>query len=152
MEKEEIIAENERRLRAINTYHNPVTGEGSVGERKRVTIKDAPMPVMFLPVDMIKKNRFVRSLIRGGMRAYLSRVTDNPTEEDMEILWQEFIKIRIVYDFEYWAYSFIPIKDKRSPKDIPFMLNRAQRRVLGKLEKLRKEGKPIKFILLKARQ
>ena len=96
MEKEEIIAENERRLRAINTYHNPVTGEGSVGERKRVTIKDAPMPVMFLPVDMIKENRFVRSLIRGGMRAYLSRVTDNPTEEDMEILWQEFIKIRIV--------------------------------------------------------
>lgn len=39
-----------------------------------------------------------------------------------------------------------------SPKDIPFKLNRAQRRVLNKLEKLRKAGKPIKFILLKARQ
>lgn len=152
MDKEEIIAENERRLKAINTYYNPVTGEGSVGERKRVTIKDAPIPVMYLPEEMIKDNRFVRSLARIGMRSYLSRLSDSPSEKDMEILWEEFIKIRVVYDFEYWAYSFISIKDKRSPMDIPFKLNRAQRRVLGKLEALRKEGRPIKFILLKARQ
>lgn len=152
MDKEEIIAENESRLKAINTYYNPVTGYGSIGTRKKVSIKDAPIPVMYLPEEMIKDNRFVRSLARIGMRSYLSRLSDSPSEKDMEILWEEFIKIRVVYDFEYWAYSFIPIKDKRSPMDIPFKLNRAQRRVLEKLEALRKEGRPIKFILLKARQ
>ena len=113
MDKEKIIAENKNRLSVINTYYNPVTGEGAVGERKKVSIKDAPIPVMYLPVEMIRENRFVRSLVRNGMKSYLSRLSADPAENDMEILWEEFVKIRIVYDFEYWAYSFISIKHNK---------------------------------------
>ena len=109
---------------------------------------------MYLPVELIKENLFIRRLAKYGFKGYIIRFIKEVeySEEALNQLWIEFIKYRIIYDFEYWAYSFIFIKDKVSPKDIPFKLNRAQRRVLNKLEKLRKAGKPIKFILLKARQ
>lgn len=88
---------------------------------------------------------------------------DEKSEEETEIsgasahtplerLWQEWVKIRIQYDFEFWAYSFVRIKDKQGAEDIPFKLNRPQRRILGMLEEMRTAEKPIRLILLKARQ
>ncbi len=67
-------------------------------------------------------------------------------------LWQTWIKLRIRYDFEFWAYSFVRIKDKQGAENIPFKLNRPQRRILGMLEEMRTTGQPIRLILLKARQ
>lgn len=69
-----------------------------------------------------------------------------------EELWREWIRVRIRYDFEFWAFSFVRIKDKLGAADIPFRLNRPQRRILGMLEDMRTAGKPIRLILLKARQ
>ena len=148
------MEENRKRHEIINAPYNPVTGLGAVGERKKISIKDSPIGDMYLPVELIKENLFIRRLAKYGFKGYITRFLKEVeySEEALNQLWIEFIKYRIIYDFEYWAYSFIFIKDKVSPKDIPFKLNRAQRRVLNKLEKLRKAGKPIKFILLKARQ
>lgn len=59
---------------------------------------------------------------------------------------------RFADDFEFWAATCVKIKDKLSGRLIPFVLNRAQRRVLGLLERQRRSGEPIRMIMLKARQ
>ena len=106
---------------------------------------------MWLPVEMLKEDRFVRLLVKYGMAGYIEKYTDlECTESAVNELWEEFIQVRVRYDFPYWAYSFAPIKDKKTGVEIPFYLNRAQRKVLAMLEDMRKSGKPIKFILLKA--
>ena len=55
-------------------------------------------------------------------------------------------------DFEYWAARCCYIKNKRGGGDIPFILNRPQRKLVRELEKMRTNYKPIRLILLKARQ
>ena len=42
MEEEikKIIEENKRRLNVIYSKFNPITGEGSIGERKKIEISD----------------------------------------------------------------------------------------------------------------
>ena len=49
-----IIKENERRNAEIYAKFDPVSGEGSVGERKKVVIDDFPVSVQWLPVEMLR--------------------------------------------------------------------------------------------------
>lgn len=60
--------------------------------------------------------------------------------------------VRFKRDFEFWAATCVKIKDKLSGRIVPFVLNRAQRRVLAILESQRTAEKPIRLIMLKARQ
>lgn len=55
-------------------------------------------------------------------------------------------------DFEYWAATCCYIKNKKGGEDILFRLNRPQRKMVEVLEKMRTTFKPIRLILLKARQ
>lgn len=54
--------------------------------------------------------------------------------------------------FTYWAARCVTIKDKECGRLIPFRLNRPQRRVLAEMERMRLEERPIRLIMLKARQ
>lgn len=55
-------------------------------------------------------------------------------------------------DFVYWAEACVRIKDKMSGRMVPFRLNAPQRRVAALLERERAAGRPIRMIMLKARQ
>lgn len=55
-------------------------------------------------------------------------------------------------DFLYWAETCARIKDKMSGRMVPFRLNAPQRRVAALLERERGAGRPIRMIMLKARQ
>lgn len=55
-------------------------------------------------------------------------------------------------DFEYWAARCCYIKNKMGGGDILFRLNAPQRKLVAELERMRKADKPIRLILLKARQ
>lgn len=61
-------------------------------------------------------------------------------------------RLRCRHDFEYWCAECVRIKDKTGGRTVPFILNRPQRRVLSVLEDDRLAGRPIRMILLKARQ
>jgi hypothetical protein len=74
------------------------------------------------------------------------------TEEVFCDFWVKFCELRYKYDFEYFAIMCITIRDKISAKDIPFCLNRGQRRLLNRLEHMRLAGAPIRIMVLKARQ
>lgn len=55
-------------------------------------------------------------------------------------------------DFELWAARCVTIRHKLTGEMVPFVLNRPQRMVLERLERQRRAGRPIRLILLKARQ
>ena len=148
-----IIKENERRNAEIYAKFDPVSGEGSVGERKRVVIDDFPISVQWLPVEMLRVP-LVRQIVEcGSVRAFL---TDNLnveyTEEDRLKVIEQFVRLRCRYDFAFWAAVFVYIKRKGGGEDVLFRLSRPQRRFVERLERLRKAGKPIRIVLLKARQ
>ena len=148
-----IIKENERRNAEIYAKFDPVSGEGSVGERKRVVIDDFPISVQWLPVEMLRVP-LVRQIVEcGSVRAFL---TDNLnveyTEEDRLKVIEQFVRIRCRYDFAFWAAVLVYIKRKGGGEDVLFRLSRPQRRFVARLERLRKAGKPIRIVLLKARQ
>ena len=148
-----IIQENERRRAIVFAPFNPVTGEGSIGQRVAFTISDYPIPTQYLPVEMMDEP-FVKSLSKAGSVDALIRdalmlpVTDEARDKVVE----EFIRIRQKHDYPFWAAMFVYIKRKGGGTDVLFRLNRPQRKLIKRLEKMRKAGKPIRLILLKARQ
>ena len=152
LSKEEIITTNKDRLAAIQAPYNPITGEGAVGERVPVTIKDSPWGTLWLPVDMIAQAWDIGQILKYGLIETLTRANIAATPYAINKLWEDFSRVRIKYDFEYFACACLQIAGKGQGKDIPFILNRAQRHYLTVLESLRLAGKPIDVILLKARQ
>src|SRR5690606_34726975 len=60
--------------------------------------------------------------------------------------------LRLTHDFEFWASTTVRIKPKEGGDFIPFILNKPQRKLLAKLESQRLADKPIRQIILKARQ
>lgn len=152
-----ILAENERRKAEINAKFNPITGENSVGERVPVTIKDMPdnLRKQWLPAPMME-NPFVKKVIKAGSIAKFIEQEFQDVEDLQEDLQEQvarqFIKVRSRFDFPFWAATFAYIKPKGGGKEILFRISRPQRKLLAALEKMRLEGRPIRLILLKARQ
>lgn len=148
-----LLYENERRRSIVFAPFNPITGEGSIGERVAFTVSDYPIPTQYLPVEMMDEP-FVKKLSKAGSVDALIRdalmlpVTDEARDKVVE----QFIRIRRKYDYPFWAAMFAYIKRKGGGTDVLFRLNRPQRRLINRLEKMRKAGKPIRLILLKARQ
>ena len=96
----------------------------------------------------------VRQIVEcGSVRAFLAdNLNVEYTEEDRLKVIEQFVRLRCRYDFAFWAAVFVYIKRKGGGEDILFRLSRPQRRFVERLERLRKAGKPIRIVLLKARQ
>lgn len=149
-----MLVENKRRNAVMTAYFNPVTGEGSILERTKVEIKDFPIPVQYLPNDMLQVP-LVKGIVKyGSMREYAKRELDIKDLDDATRLKfiDEFVRIRYRYDFCFWCAVLVYIKKKGGGDDIRFVLNRSQRRLVLRFERKRMAGKPIRLILLKARQ
>lgn len=150
----EILRENERRNKEIYAPFNPITGKGSVGERKAVVVDGFPLHTQFLPVEMLNIPLVKRLIKHGSLDAFLQAMgsKEEDYEFDREKVIQQFVRLRIRYDFPFWAAMFVYIKNKGGGEDVLFRLTRPQRRFVERLERLRKAGKPIRIVLLKARQ
>ena len=149
-----LLVENARRNAVIYAKFDPITGEGSIGRRIRVRISDYPIPEQWLPVRMMRVP-LVRQLAEAGsIERFLTKYMglEEATDEDRQKVIEQFVRIRMEHDFAFWAASFVYIKRKGGGSDVLFRLTRPQRRFVKKLEKLRCSGKPIRIILLKARQ
>ncbi len=159
-----IISQNKTRLIEISTPYDPISGEGScVCERTECYISDSGYDTLYLPKIMVEKETFIRELISAGsFTSYaqeLQHRTNNIFTAD-EVKFT-YVKIRVMYDFEFWAASFVYIKEKVSEEsmargnaggNILFRLNRGQRKLLKAIYTLWLANKPIRIILLKARQ
>lgn len=154
MEEEikKIIEENKRRLNVIYSKFNPITGEGSIGERKKIEISDFSIPVQYVPVSMLSVP-LVKQLVKAGsIKVFLQELGAEYSEDDKQKVIEQFVRIRCKHDFAFWAALYVFIKNKGGGEDCHFRLNRAQRKLILHFEKMRRKGKPIRLILLKARQ
>lgn len=148
-----IIEENERRNAEINAPFNPITGENSILEREEVRISDYPLVRQWLPKSMMKVP-LVQLIVRhGSIRDFLEKELGvECTAEEKHKVVEQFTRVRYEHDFCFWAAVLAFIKRKGGGLDVRFVLNRPQRRLISKFESMRLAGKPIRVILLKARQ
>nr|DAV17381.1 MAG TPA: Terminase large subunit [Caudoviricetes sp.] len=153
-EAQTILKENEHRQAVIHAVFNPVTGQGSVGRRVRAVISDFPIKEQWLPKDMMRVP-LVRQIVKcGSIGKFLAEEMniDDPTEEDVHKVVEQFVRIRCKHDFPFWAAMFVYIKNKGGGPDVLFRLTRPQRKLVEVLEGMRTHNMPIRLILLKARQ
>ena len=148
-----ILKENERRRSVLFAPFNPITGEHSIGERRAYTIPDFPIPTQMLPVEMMHEP-LVKALAKAGsVDALVSDILLLPVTDDARAkVIEEFTRLRSRYDFPFWAATFVFIKRKGGGSDVLFRLTYPQRKFVERLESLRKQDKPIRLVMLKARQ
>lgn len=156
-----LLYEDTRRMNEAQAPFNPVTGEASIGQRVKVEIPDYPIPVQYLPIEMMEVP-LVKQMIKAGSIAAFIRndlgddegenADTESNEETYNAVVEQFMRVRFRYDFAFWAAVVVFIKRKGGGDDVQFRLNRPQRKLVAWLENRRKAGKPIRLILLKARQ
>ena len=152
MDVQDLLRENEERNKIKKAPFNPYTGENAPLDRILFKVDDFYLPVQYVPVQMAEIP-IVKGLAEyGSISEILKHIGEQDTRENRAAVSKTLIKLRSQHDFFYWAASFAKIKNKEGGDNIPFILNRAQRRLILRLEKMRLSGKPIRLILLKARQ
>ena len=120
---EEVLEESNRRKALLEQdRYDPRTGVGCWGDRVEVGGCLIPRVVLERHPDYLALDAVARD------RAHIEE------------------------DFEFWCVRCATIRDKKSCLPVPFVLNRPQRRLLAVMEKQRMEGRPVRVILLKARQ
>lgn len=148
-----LLAENDRRNEIMFAKFDPVTGEGSIGKRVRVSIADFAIPVQWLPVEMMNIPLVKKLVKAGSIDKFLSSVMHvEPNDDDFIKVSRTVIRLRYKHDFPFWTATLVYIHNKDAGKDVLFRLWYPQRILVSRFETKRKAGLPIRLILLKARQ
>lgn len=149
MNIKEVIAENKRRNDILDEPYDPIKGLGSPLERRKLPISDV---TMYVPISMLDDNSteglIVKEMANIGSIGNFCSLTGHDEEDAMKII----LNLRMKHDFEFWAASCIKILDKDKFIETPFILRKAQRKLLKEMEAQRLADKPIRIVLLKARQ
>lgn len=150
---QQILKEDDRRKGVLFGPFNPITGEGSIGERKVLSLSDFPIPEQQIPVEMMQEPLVKRLKKAGSVERLITEVLKLPyTQEAVNKVVEKMFRMRCKYDFAFWAASLVYIKRKGGGSDVLFRLTYPQRKFVERLESLRKAGQPIRLVMLKARQ
>ena len=149
MSVEEMLVENARRT--APDLFDPLTGQCSTGERFELCVSDYPLQRMWLPTTMQSVPIVQKLIAKGSFKAVIEPTTAC-TDTLLGQVQEAFTRIRYMHDFPYWAATTAHIKPKGGGADILFRLNQPQRTLIDAFERQRIDGKPIRVILLKARQ
>lgn len=140
-----IVQENEQHNARLFSQYDPLTGIGSTVAREEIRIDDRRS--VFIPVYLARTPVFQRIQTAGSLDLFARE-----NHQTFDACLDFFNKMRICYDFEYWAATCARIKDKKSGKIVPFILRRPQLKLLKVLVDDLFSGRPIRAIVLKARQ
>lgn len=152
-EVEAMLAENDHRNADLNTPFDPLTGQGAGGERALLFLHDFDIKEQYCPIDMFYDPLIRKLKVNGSIGRFITRsLHEKDTPEARDRVKEAIIRTRIKYDFPFWAFLFVMIKNKDGGDDIHFKLNRPQRRLVGLFESIRLKNEPIRVIVLKARQ
>ncbi len=103
-----------------------------------------------LAVPMVRRLREL-----GSLDEFIRRELDvDPDPQTRTRVVDQFTRIRCRFDFPFWAAVFVYIKNKilDGPPEVLFRLSYPQRKFVAELENFRLSHKPIRLVLLKARQ
>lgn len=148
-----ILKTNNERLEKNKAVFDPYIGEGCPDKREWLFIDDYFLPSQYVPVEMFD-DVFIQSLINyGSIERFITEfLQEDYNTTNRDIVVRHIIDARIKHDVYYWFASLNKIKNKHGGANIPFVLNRPQRKLISEYERMRKAGVPIRLILLKARQ
>ncbi len=149
---DDILAEDRERMERIRRRYDPIGGDPDDGPRVRVGIGGLKPESMWIPRDMADEPAVASMIRAGSLSGYLESEGRIPSAVSVARAADLFSRIRCRYDFPYWAASYVYIKCKGGGDDVLFRLNRPQRRLVEAFETQRRDGRPIRLILLKARQ
>ena len=151
MNLQELIIENDRRKERLFAKADQLTGEGISADRRRIRIPDHDIPVQWLTEEVTDLPEYQTVIQCGSLSAYLAR-SGRDSEVERQRLSHRLNLLRMAHD-PYFAFAkAFQIKDKISGRQMPFYLNYSQRLLLNEFERMRTAGRPIRLILLKARQ
>jgi hypothetical protein len=131
------LTENRRRLNSYFYDYNPAVGDAYQMCIPRQKIKVFGV-TLWLPKEFINTER--------KLFAIIDKV--KPTAENIN----NFTRLRIKYDFEFFCVSCCKIRHKTLGKIIPLKPNFGQRKIIRDLEEMRLAGEPIDMVLVKSRQ
>ncbi|MDO4319229.1 MAG: hypothetical protein Q4C34_01520 [Bacteroidales bacterium] len=127
---QQIIDEDRRRRCARPVGYNPVVGDSADPGRVGVATPLPDMPRAYVPRQMV----------------------DDPLYPSVLASPAAWRRLRVRHDFEYWCATAVTVKHKTLGTDVRLVLNEPQRRVAAILEADRRAGRPMRMIMLKARQ
>lgn len=153
----DLVNENHNRRQVIYGPYDQLTGIGcygfAEGMRRHITIPDCMIPEMWVLKETLETGIFHEVLRFGSIKRFIEegchRDYDSGYHQDVE---EALFQARCNDDPEFAFLLGDKIVDKLSGNMIPFSLRYAQRRLLKVFEDLRRKGKPILVVLLKARQ
>lgn len=152
-EVQHILKINSERNAIMYAPFNPITGLGSIGERERLVLSDFAVPVQYLPKDMMQLQSIKQLKRAKSIKGYIEKYLKLPyTAETHAAVEEAIIRNRIKHDFPFWAAFLVFIKNKDGGEDVRFRLTPPQRRIVTYFEKCRMEHRPIRLLILKARQ
>lgn len=140
-----VIAENDKRNARLFAKYDPLTGENSLLPRKPLAIAEGS--TIYVPTYLYDTD-IVQGIVRAGSLEAYARELQLPFRDLLD--W--FNRLRLQYDFEFWAATCVKIKDKQSGKEMPFVLRQPQQKLLTLLTEELFGGNPVRVIVLKARQ
>ena len=143
---------NERNAKMYALF-NPITGEGSVGKRVRLELTDFSIPVQYIPEGMVRVPLVRKLKTAGSVTAFIENVLHvECTEQQRNAVVEMFVRIRCRHDFPFWAALYVYIKNKNGGDDVLFRLTPPQRRIVAYFEQQRLANRPMRLLILKARQ
>lgn len=149
---EEMIRRNREREAELFKSYNPLTGENAPGKRKRICLDDFVNSSVFLPVEMFSTGFIYKLNLAGSIEEFCWQTYGEYNEDLRNTVIQELLRYWAKYDFYFYCYAYARIKNKEGGEDVPFLLRPAQVKLAETFERMRRAGKPIRVILLKARQ
>lgn len=154
-----IMQEDERRMARLTLQGiDQITGEGMPAHTERVEIPDYPIPVQWLTREVVLQPMYQKVMALGSISAYVEwfnlvhkRELEGSAINEEDVMRQLFL-LRLQRDPSFAFAKCFYIAHKQSGKNVPFILNYAQIILLERLERMRRQGRPIRLVLLKARQ
>lgn len=147
-----MLVENDRRLRILFGRHDQYSGRGMDGHEHECHIPDYPIRKQWLTDEVYGNPLYKQVMEAGSIAEFTGKFNkDHATSLTTEDVVKELMFARLSRDPSFCFYVCFRIKYKTGGTG-PFLLNYAQRRLLSVMEEMRLAGKPIRIILLKARQ
>lgn len=148
----ELVKEDKHRTQLYFRNYDPIRGDRTqeVVQRKRFMMEGEEY---YIPLQMWE-DPFVKEYrkVGGSASALLTATGMEDTRDAVESILNKLIQLRFKYDFEFYAAMCIHIQDKETKRYIPLVVNEGQRIILKQFEEMRLANKPIRLLLVKARQ
>lgn len=148
---EEIVKENARRNNLYFRVYDPIIGdpEGEVVPRVKVVLDGV---TYYMPKEMWENEPVLRRANGKNIDDLIIENGGVPSLEERSAYINGIMNLRLDYDYEFWCAVCYHIQDKESKQDIPMIHNRGQRKLSHSFEMQRLIKKPIRVIVVKARQ